>query len=161
MSEIWKDIPGYEGVYQASDLGRIRSLDRFVCRYNKPGQVLSPNDNGKGYLSVMLGANNRKYVHRLVALAFLCGTNSKFEINHKNLDKSDNSLKNLEIVTRQQNQRHMIRNGKHNKAKLTKEQVLIIKNNPNNLSREQLTTLFNVSKSTISNVINNKTWGWL
>lgn len=154
MNEVWKDIPGYEGKYQASSLGRIKSFVK-----NKEGRIMSPNNNGKGYLSVMLGKNNRHYIHTLVLETFLGP--SIFEVNHKNLIKADNTLNNLEYVTRAYNQRHMILGGKHNKVKLSKENRLKIKELFNaGKARKELAKQLNVSKSTISSIINNKTWSW-
>jgi len=147
--EIWLPIPGFES-YQVSNLGRVK---------NAVSRLLSPNNNGKGYLSVQLGRNNRRYVHALVMLAFVGPSN--LEINHKNLDKSDNSLINLEYVTRRQNQQHMITNGKHNRAKLTQELADLIRSEvAMGVSRKELMRKFNVSKTTISNILKGKTWNW-
>lgn len=78
-NEVWKDIPRYEGLYQASNLGRIRSCARTIIRKNKikqqfKGKILSPEDNGNGYLRLILYKNKKKnseYVHRLIASAFI------------------------------------------------------------------------------------------
>ena len=97
MSEIWKDIVGYEGKYQISSLGNIRSL-----RYNGGNHVrnLVPIDNGHGYLSIALcdGEGKRKkfYIHRLVADAFLDNTDNLPQVNHLDHDRKNNSVDNLE-----------------------------------------------------------------
>lgn len=112
-AEVWKDIPGWEGLYQASNLGRIRSLDRRrtvkgtrACK----GRVLSPNDLGNGYFGVHLyryGSPRRvTTVHRLVAEAFLPTDPERGEVNHIDGDKSNNRLSNLEWVTRVENEYH-------------------------------------------------------
>ncbi|MBQ0088112.1 MAG: HNH endonuclease [Prevotellaceae bacterium] len=89
-NEIWKDIPHYEGLYQVSNYGRIK---------NNRGQFKTQHDNGRGYLGVELWKNNsskREYVHRLVALAFLPNPNHFTQVNHKDEDKQNNYVDNLE-----------------------------------------------------------------
>lgn len=97
MVEIWKDIEGYEGLYEVSNQGRVRSLN-----YNKTGKVkeLKPKNNGNGYLIAQLYKCGKiKYflIHRLVAKAFLEDWSMWFpEVNHKDEDKTNNSVDNLE-----------------------------------------------------------------
>jgi len=102
--EIWKDIPGYEGIYNVSSLGEIKS---FKIIKNK-GYLLKKALNTAGYYVVSLSKNNKNktfQVHQLVAMAFLghkiCGM--KLVINHKNFNKLDNRVENLEIVTNREN----------------------------------------------------------
>lgn len=111
MKEIWKDIPGFEGWYQASNIGRIRSVDRYV-NYKTTGQairngkILSPKTSTKGYLEVTLLVNGKyhfKRVHRLVALTFIPNPNNFPQINHINENKQDNRIENLEWCTPRQN----------------------------------------------------------
>lgn len=93
MNEIYKDIVGYEGKYQVSNFGNIKSLN-----YNHTGieKVLKPQ-NKKGYLSVCLGSNQaQKQVHRLVAEAFLDNPNNLPYVNHKDENKYNNCVDNLE-----------------------------------------------------------------
>ena len=106
MEEIWKDINGYEGVYQVSNLGRVKSLDRIITdknnhsRYIK-GNYMSGVDNGHGYLTVMLRTNNtgvRRYIHRLVAQAFIPNPQNLPEVNHKDENRKNNIVTNLEWV---------------------------------------------------------------
>lgn len=105
MKEIWKDIPDYEGIYQASNLGRIRSLDRRVWNYNKKGRILKQNNNTSGYLYVSL--NGKKwYVHVLIAKTFLENTNHYEQVNHKDFNKHNNCVDNLEWLSRIENIRH-------------------------------------------------------
>ena len=101
MEEIWKDIPEYEGLYQASNLGRIKSIAKEKKKILKPAKC-------NNYLFVALYKNKiRKdiQVHQLVAMAFLnhtpCG--HKIVVNHINFNKQDNSLSNLELVTNREN----------------------------------------------------------
>lgn len=95
MEEIWKDIPGYEGHYQASNLGRIRSVSR---KWHKRIHVLKTHEN-KGYLLVWLYKDSTSkglYVHRLVALTFLDNKDSLPCVNHKDENRQNNNLENLE-----------------------------------------------------------------
>jgi hypothetical protein len=101
--EIWKDVIGYEGIYEVSNFGQVRSLS-----YNKTGKVklLSPCRR-MGYPSVVLHGNGKKIhrtIHSLVVEAFI-DSNYKLKgvINHKNFNRGDNSLENLEIITAREN----------------------------------------------------------
>ena len=95
MEEIWKDIEDYEG-YQVSNLGRVRSLDRYNSRgYWIKGCILKPIMDKKGYLTVGLSKNNQRKafkVHRLVALHFIPNIENKPEIDHINTIKTDNTV---------------------------------------------------------------------
>lgn len=131
--ELWKDIPGFEGLYQASNLGRIRSLDREV-RHNyggiavKKGKILSLVKGKGGYLVVTLWKDLKqtvKRVHRLVYEAFNGQIPEGMQINHINEDKTDNRLENLNLMTPKENHNwgtHNERVGKgHEKAILQKD----------------------------------------
>lgn len=115
--EIWKDIEGYEGMYQVSNMGRVRALDRV--KPNSGGQIakghiLPQSDNGHGYRFVSLWKFNkgrRFYVHRLVASAFIPNPNNFPIINHKDENKSNNRYENLEWCT----QKYNINYGNHMK----------------------------------------------
>lgn len=99
--ENWKDIAGYEGRYQVSDMGRVR---------NKTGRILSPAKNSRGYQRVLLCKDGKKKnhsVHRLVALAFVPIGREGLEVNHINGIKTDNRAENLEWVTRSENMAHL------------------------------------------------------
>lgn len=122
--EQWKPVVGYEGIYEVSDLGRVRSLDRTVAR-NGPQQgqlsVLSvigglrrAHVTPKGYLRIQLvkdGDRKNWMVHRLVATAFIPNPAALPEVNHKSGDKSDNSVSNLEWVTASGNLIHAYETG--------------------------------------------------
>lgn len=103
-------MPGEEGRYEASNLGRIRSVPRVVLKqgFKHPlrGVILSPSDNGAGYLVTSLGGGKKVYVHRVVAITFLVNPQNLKQVNHKNLDKGDNRICNLEWVTPLQNAIH-------------------------------------------------------
>lgn len=93
MNEIWRDIEGYEGLYQVSNKGRVKSL-----KYGKE-RILKSHDNGRGYVDVQLSKDStRKYikVHRLVAQAFIPNQNNLSEVNHKDENKKNNCVENLQ-----------------------------------------------------------------
>ncbi len=96
MNEIWKSIEGYEGLYEVSNLGNVRSLNWHLTGTIR---VLKPRQNGYGYLSVILYKNGKMkkfYVHRLVASAFLPNPQNLPQVNHKDENKTNNSIENLE-----------------------------------------------------------------
>lgn len=108
MEEIWKDIPGHPG-YQASNLGRIKSLN-----YNKTGRpkLLSVNKFSTGYLRVAIQCDKKSKsfaVHRLVALSFVPNPYGKPQVNHIDGDRTNNIATNLEWVTSRENINHMHR----------------------------------------------------
>lgn len=104
-AEIWKTIPGYEELYEASNLGRIRSLPRATTN----GRVLKLYCNSKnGYMYVSLSKDNvqkSRRVHRLVMAAFN-GLNDGLQVNHLNGNKADNRIDNLEYCTQSENMKH-------------------------------------------------------
>lgn len=106
-NEIWKDIDGYNGKYRISNLGRVISYNR-----NKEGVFLTPCDNNNGYQYVSLGrgVENRQYIHRLVAQAFIPNPNNMPEINHCDENPKNNCVENLEWCTHKYN----INYGSHN-----------------------------------------------
>lgn len=111
--EIWKDIEGYEGLYQVSNFGKVKSLN--YKRQNKV-KILKPSQTGKGafkgqgYLSLHL-KNKQFKVHRLVAEAFIPNKENKPQINHKDGNKLNNNSNNLEWCTNSENQKHAWKNG--------------------------------------------------
>lgn len=120
--EIWKDIKNYEGLYQISNLGNVKSLVKWDVNKNdfiKSDNILTPNDNGKGYLIIGLRKNRvRKmfYIHRLVAIHFLENPDCKNFINHKDFNKHNNNIDNLEWVTQKENVNYSVDNMKHKKS---------------------------------------------
>jgi hypothetical protein len=112
--EVWRDIQEYEGLYQVSNHGRVRSLDRFVGyrggRLRKQmGRILSPGIHPQGYLRVSLQKQatvKQVFVHRLVAAAFLKADKSLPVVNHINAIPNDNRVSNLEWCTQSHNVRH-------------------------------------------------------
>lgn len=103
MDEIWKDIPGYEGLYQVSNLGNVRSLN-----YNKTGEIklLKPFTSHNGYRIVSLSNNGKLKgytIHRLVANAFIPNPNNLPQVNHIDENKTNNRTDNLEWCTQAYN----------------------------------------------------------
>ncbi len=115
--EIWKPIklPSLKGLYEASNLGRIKSLYNEEIRggrwgkkriYRKKSKVLISHKSKNGYMTITLGIDNKTHkllVHRLVASAFLENPENKEEVNHKNADRADNRVENLEWMTISEN----------------------------------------------------------
>lgn len=119
--EQWRDIKGYEGRYQVSSEGRVKSLKRTCCHEMRHGtvcrdlpEIIMACSMQCGYLCVWLrraekDVNNRKYrVHRLVAEAFISNPENKEQVNHKDKDRMHNSVSNLEWMTHEENQRHRV-----------------------------------------------------
>ena len=108
MTENWKEIAGYEGLYEVSDLGRVKSF------WHGKEKILNPLKNNNGYLSVILCKDGQKkmlLVHRIVAEAFIQNTKGLATINHKDEDKTNNTVSNLEWMSQKDN----INYGTHNK----------------------------------------------
>ena len=114
VHEQWRDIPGYEGLYQVSDQGRVRSLDHYARSgfgsvRLAPGKVLKPGITVNGYAQVALSNDGQReypFVHRLVAQAFHPNPKNKEQVNHKNGIKTDNRVDNLEWCSMSENLYH-------------------------------------------------------
>ena len=124
-NEEWRDVVGYEGRYQISSMGRVKSLARtFIGKgggeHLVKERVLKPCDNGRGYLYIGLsdgtGEHKRHYIHRLVGEAFLPRAEGKDAINHKDEDKTNNNVWNLEWVSHKENCNFGTRNERIAKA---------------------------------------------
>lgn len=168
--EIWKDIKGYEGLYQVSNYGRIKTLSRFKRSkgFNKE-KILSPGKSKSGYLTVLLYKNNErknKSVHRLVCEAFIKNKYNKKTVNHKDGNKHNNKLENLEWTTYSENGIHAFKKGLNKPSKgekngnsiLDKQKVLEIRCLCEKLSNAEVSRILNVNKGTVSDVKLRKTW---
>lgn len=159
----WKDIPGYEGHYQAHPSGQIRSVDKMVNARNgkrkKAGKVLNPGITWKGYERVSLSMNckaKNHSVHKLILKTFTENPLNKPEVNHINGIKTDNRLENLEWCTPSENAIHSYGIGLHTRQKLTVDKVDDIRKSQ--LSTKELSNQYGVTKRTIQQVKKRVTW---
>ena len=109
MKEVWKDIPEYEGLYQVSSMGNIKSFSK-----KKNGKNLIPQKNKKGYYQILLYKNKKPYtkkIHRIVAKAFIPNPDNLPQVNHIDGNKINNCMNNLEWCTNSENQIHAYKNG--------------------------------------------------
>jgi hypothetical protein len=127
--EIWCEIKDFEGLYQVSNMGRVKSLKREVLGKMNSTRIifeklLSDRDNGKGYRVLELYKDSKRYfkkVHRLVAEAFIPNPENKPEVNHIDTDKTNNCVTNLEWVTGKENSKHIYDAGKKPMPNLNKK----------------------------------------
>ena len=111
--EQWKQIQGYEGYYEISNLGNIRSIERTVDhngrKVKRKGKMIKPNLNRNGYLTARLCKNGKStayLIHRLVAIHFIDNPNNKPVVNHKDFNRQNNNSENLEWTTQKENIEH-------------------------------------------------------
>ena len=158
--EIWKDIEGYEGLYQISNLGNVKSLN-----YNKTGKerILTPQKNNKSYLKVGLckQAKSKTYkIHRLVAQAFLPNQNNLPQVNHKDEDKQNNAASNLEWCTNKYNSNYGTRNKRVAESNINNpkrsKQVLCVENGVIYPSTMELQRQLGLPQQNISHCCNGK-----
>lgn len=168
MKERWKAIPEYEGYYEVSDQGRVRSLDRVITHernksYIRKGRLLSLTTHSQGYRCVHFTVNRKTknlYVHRLVLQAFM-GNKKGMDCNHINGAKHDNRLKNLEWCTRSENIQHAFDTGlrKDLNRKLQDEEVLsVCKDLLNGVTNKEISEKYNVESSLISQIATEKSY---
>lgn len=119
--EIWKDVENYEGLYKISNHGRVKVLKKWDVNKKEfvgSEKILTPTDNGHGYLIVSFSKNRKKknyYVHRLVAEAFIDNPDNKKIVNHKDFNKRNNHFSNLEWCTQKENVNYSASRMRHRK----------------------------------------------
>ena len=171
MVELWKVIEGYEDSYEVSNLGRVRSLTRIdSLGRTRYGKVLKPCFDGKHkYLHVNLQGKSIN-IHRLVAKAFIENPNNYNEVNHKDEDKTNNCVTNLEWCDHKYNNNYGSKLNstlgvKNPMCKLTEEDVITIRNEYKPYSKTSslkvLSNKYGISQSHLSHIINRSRWGWL
>lgn len=167
-SEMWKKIIVYNTPYMISNRGNIKSMS---------GKILKQRLNADGYPVATLGSNTScrspVRIHVLVARAFIPKPNNhdKFEVNHKNFDRKNNNVENLEWVTHQENikysyqynskAQYIARDGiKNGRATFNDKEILEIRRlyNKENISIAEIALRFNSKSSTIGNIVHNQTW---
>ena len=177
MKNCWYPLKDYEGFYEITREGHIRSIDRFIRegRTFIKGKVMTPHIDYKGYVRVHLsknGKNKGERVHRLIAKTFIENPENLPEVNHIDSNKQNNSIENLEWVTTKQNSEHFFTKGnyKERNAKLSRE------NNPRarltwndvhlirklkeeyNFKNKTLSWLFDISVSQIKMIVSYRQW---
>ncbi len=172
VTEVWKDVPGTNGGYQASSEGRIRSTGKsfIVPKRSKP-TILKPQIYKSGYARVSIfvnGIRKRYFVHRLVMYAFY-GIDCDRDVNHKNGYRHDNRLSNLEYMTKAQNTRHSFlvlnrkavntnpsRGENHPMSKLKERDILEIRKSE--YPSRALAKIYSVHPCTIQRIKSRKIW---
>jgi hypothetical protein len=169
MREKWLPVDGYEGVYEVSNIGRVRR----VCggRGSIAGRILTCKTAPNGYQHVDLSIQDKKtrfLIHRLVATAFLGKPDFNAEVNHKDGIKTNNRMENLEWVTRGQNISHAYRTSlrvhadvggsKNPRAKLTEAQVKEIRELKGVIGQREIAKRYGVARTTIQWIHQGKHW---
>lgn len=161
--EIWKDVIGYEGYYEVSNLGRVRSVDRTIMRNGKfpvhySGKIRAQMQGGNSpYLQVSIRKNNLKLVHRLVAESFLEREKSKDYVNHKDGNPLNNCVDNLEWCT----QKYNVNYGDHaKKQSIAQRKSYIAEFEDGTIKKffglEELAKYFNTSRGYATHLVNGR-----
>lgn len=176
MKETWKDIVGFEGLYQISNMGRVKVLEKKLKTRNgfaiRREKIMKPVKKDNNYLFVRLtnkeGLKKCLYVHRLVAIHFIPNPENKPDVNHKRSNKSDNRFFRLEWCTKSENLIHSFKQGTHiptrgtisTMAKLNETKVLQIKEtySQGGTSIRKLADQYGVHHSVIDGILKGKRW---
>lgn len=158
MIEEWKDIKGYEGLYQVSNLGRVK---RCKGKHMQSERLLKTIMLNSGYVHVHLSKNNKQnklLVHRLVAQAFIPNPENKPQVNHIDEDKTNNVVSNLEWMTPKENINHGTRNLRDSLTKRKKVKGIDIANGEYNYynSVNECAKYLGINKGNISSCANGK-----
>lgn len=175
MQEIWKPIAGFEGIYDISNLGRVKSLARLRRAKGNAfapvrERIRVPAIQREGYVCAFLcreGKSAKFYIHRLVATAFLDNPENLPQVNHIDGNKQNNRIDNLEWTTASQNCRHAIDESLYQSArgetagnvKLTEENVREIRRLAViGLMHKEIAELFGVGRKNITKIVNRQRW---
>jgi len=168
IKEIWKPIKGYEKIYEISNLGNVKSLAAKGSGKFKVDTVMKPFNNGRGYMYYSLnnGIKVKNFSgHRLVVEAFIEPNSDLPDINHKDGNKKNNVLANLERCNKKMNMVHASLTGllkcgeESHLSKITESDIVKIKKLWGyNIEREIIAHVFNISYAQISRIVNNKNW---
>ena len=177
MIEKWKELQGKREVYLISNLGNVKTKSRQGRYHFIDSHELKKHDNGNGYFRVMLSLPNRSgayYIHRLVAELFIDNPQNKKFVNHKDGNKHNNCVYNLEWCTRSENEKHAwkiglknkdtigVKGERHGMHKLTQKQIDYIRAVHKPFDKfygsKGLAEMFNVCPQTITNIVNNHNW---
>ena len=175
--EIWKDVPGYVGYYEVSNFGNIRSIDRYVDNFKgekalRVGQTMKQVTTEHGYkrVSLRMGTTKTNFrVHRLVAEAFIPNPHKKKQVNHKDSNRTNNVVENLEWVTHRENMKHAKDNNRftnqskgsnHHKATITEDTVRAMRKlyAEGNYTQKQIAEEFSVHLSKAKHILAGRTW---
>jgi hypothetical protein len=168
MLEVWKDVIGYEGLYQVSNFGNVKSLGN---EFSRKERLLKLSFQSKGYLTVVLQKDTKRkmvLVHRLVAEHFIPNINNKPQVNHINGIKTDNRLENIEWVSHRENLDHAIENNlvlkgdKNPTSKLKENEVITIHDFLfKGVCIEVLSKRYNIAFDIISGIRSGRYWKYL
>lgn len=168
----WRDIPDYEGIYQVSEYGDVRSLPRVIMRRNGrkktiEGKILKPYTYDKyGHLSVALGKNGikkHKTIHSLVMLAF-AGSRPfpECDIRHLDGNSKNNYIGNLVYGTRSENMTDCSMQGKVHGQKLSKEEVIKIRElSKEGIPHRKIAKIFGIHSSSVMDIIKRRSYKWI
>lgn len=172
MNEIWKDVPDYEGYYQVSNLGKVRSVDRVITHsYSGTAKLkgkllrLTLHKSGYFFCSLSKGCHRKTgFVHQLVMSAFVGKQLDGMDVAHNDGNSTNNHLSNLRYATRKENQADRITHGTHNRgerqgaSKLTESDVKDIRWLSQFHTYSSIATFFRLSRRHITDVVNGKCW---
>ena len=172
--EEWRPVVGYEGFYEVSNRGQVRSLSWMTKHWQggqrtKPARMLAQVPHWKGYFHVSIRTPGEEgkaaQVHRLVAAAFMPKPSPAHQVNHKDGDKHNNNIENLEWVTQRENTKHAYENGlcprgeRHPKARLNPEAVRRIRAlRAEGTSLRTIAANFGISRGALHNIFVGKSW---